>query len=229
MGASSAPVPRPTSGGRPARGPARPRWRRGSSPIPRPVWTSCRSSSPAALHGQADSDAFLDAMIEQLNALGPVGGQSPPVAGARVGVWLSLLAGAAAQAEERARRLVVVVDGLDEDEAGASPPRGRPSIASLASPPPSSWSPVHHHQPPRPWPARRCAVRSPAAHLRPPPPAGVVGGRGRGKARQAGTTGPARRRSDCDRRGRLYRRVWRRPDQERPVGAHRGSPAQARL
>ena len=83
------------------------------------------------LAGQADSDAFLDAMIDQLNALSPVGLQSPPVAGARVGTWLRLLADAAAQAEERARRLVVVVDGLDEDEAGASPPRGRPSIASL--------------------------------------------------------------------------------------------------
>ena len=83
------------------------------------------------LYGQADAEAFLDAMIEQLNALGPVGGQSPSVAGARVGVWLSLLAGAAARADERTRRLVVVVDGLDEDKAGASPPRGQPSIASL--------------------------------------------------------------------------------------------------
>ena len=83
------------------------------------------------LAGQADSDAFLDAMIEQLNALVPAGGRSPLAAGARVGVWLSLLASAAAQAEERGRRLVVVVDGLDEDEAGAAPPRGRPSIASL--------------------------------------------------------------------------------------------------
>jgi Trypsin-like peptidase domain len=83
------------------------------------------------LAGQADSDAFLDAMIEQLNALSPAELQSPPAAGARVGTWLRLLADAAAQAEERARRMVVVVDGLDEDEAGASPPRGRPSIASL--------------------------------------------------------------------------------------------------
>jgi Trypsin-like peptidase domain len=92
------------------------------------------------LAGQADSDAFLDAMIEQLSALGPVGGQSPPLTGARVGVWLSLLAGAATRAEERAPRLVVVVDGLDEDEAGASPPRGRPSIASLLPrrPPPGA-------------------------------------------------------------------------------------------
>ena len=83
------------------------------------------------LAGQADSDAFLDAMIEQLNALDPVGGQPPPVAGARVGVWLSLLTGSATRTEELGRRLVVVVDGLDEDEAGANPPRGRPSIASL--------------------------------------------------------------------------------------------------
>jgi len=83
------------------------------------------------LVGQADSDAFLDAMIEQLNALAPLGGGSPATARARVGTWLSLLASVAAQAEERGRRLVVVVDGLDEDDAGARPPRGRPSIASL--------------------------------------------------------------------------------------------------
>jgi len=83
-----------------------------------------------SLAGRADSDAFLDAMIEQLNALGPAAGGSP-AAGARVGAWLSLLASAAAQADEGGRRLVVVVDGLDEDDAGATPVRGRPSIASL--------------------------------------------------------------------------------------------------
>jgi hypothetical protein len=33
------------------------------------------------LAGQADSGAFLDAMIEQLNALAPVGRPSPPTAG----------------------------------------------------------------------------------------------------------------------------------------------------
>jgi lipopolysaccharide biosynthesis regulator YciM len=83
------------------------------------------------LYGQADSDAFLDGMIEQLNALYPAGAGSPAVAGARAGAWLNLLASAAAHSQERARRLVVVVDGLDEDDAGATPPRGRPSIASL--------------------------------------------------------------------------------------------------
>jgi tetratricopeptide (TPR) repeat protein len=83
------------------------------------------------LPGQADSDAFLDAMIEQLNALDPAGEGSPAVAGARTGAWLNLLASAAARAGERARRLVIVIDGLDEDDAGATPSRGRPSIASL--------------------------------------------------------------------------------------------------
>ena len=83
------------------------------------------------LAGQADSDAFLDAMIEQLNALVPADRGSPIGAGVRMGAWLSLLESAAAQGEERGRRLVVVVDGLDEDEAGTAPPRGRPSIASL--------------------------------------------------------------------------------------------------
>ncbi|MGP0024431.1 MAG: trypsin-like peptidase domain-containing protein, partial [Streptosporangiaceae bacterium] len=83
------------------------------------------------LAGQADSDAFLEAMTEQLTALAPAGGGSPAVARARVGAWLSLLETAAAQAEERGRRLVVVVDGLDEDDTGAAPARGRPSIASL--------------------------------------------------------------------------------------------------
>jgi hypothetical protein len=90
------------------------------------------------LVGQADSDAFVDAMIEQLDALAPLGRGSPAAAGARVGTWLSLLASVASQAEERGRRLVVVVDGLDEDDAGARPPRGRPSIASLLPRRPSS-------------------------------------------------------------------------------------------
>ncbi len=83
------------------------------------------------LIGQADSDAFLDAMIEQLNSLYPASGKSPAVAGARAGAWWDLLGSAAAEASGGGRRLVVVVDGLDEDEAGATPARGRPSIASL--------------------------------------------------------------------------------------------------
>jgi hypothetical protein len=83
------------------------------------------------LGGQADSEAFLDAMIEQLNSLYPAIEKFPAVAGARAGAWLALLASAAAEARREGRRLVVVVDGLDEDQAGASPAIERPSIASL--------------------------------------------------------------------------------------------------
>jgi tetratricopeptide (TPR) repeat protein len=88
--------------------------------------------------GEADSDAFLNTMIEQLNSLYPASGKSPPAAGARVGAWWELVASAAAKAEEQGRRLVVVVDGLDEDTAGAAPATGRPSIASLLPRRPSS-------------------------------------------------------------------------------------------
>jgi Trypsin-like peptidase domain len=83
------------------------------------------------LAGQADSDAFLDAMIEQLAVFDAARSASPATAGARPGTWLSLLGVAAAWSAERGRRLVVVVDGLDEDDAGATPARGKPSIASL--------------------------------------------------------------------------------------------------
>jgi Flp pilus assembly protein TadD len=120
------------------------------------------------LAGQADSDAFLDAMIEQLNALAPTSEGSVVTTGARVGAWLSLLASTAAQAEERARRLIVVVDGLDEDDAGAVPRRGRPSIASLLPrhPPPgvrfivtSRPDPGLPDDVPAGHPLRTCAVR----------------------------------------------------------------------
>jgi hypothetical protein len=83
------------------------------------------------LFSQGGSGAFLDAMIEQLGSLYPASGRFPAVAGARAGTWWELLASAAAEAEERGRRLVIVVDGLDEDEAGATPLSGKHSIASL--------------------------------------------------------------------------------------------------
>jgi hypothetical protein len=92
------------------------------------------------LSGQANSDAFLDAMTEQLRALQSADPGAAAPAGARAGTWLSLLATAAARAEEQKRRLVVVIDGLDEDDAGAAPLRGKPSIASLLPrrPPPGA-------------------------------------------------------------------------------------------
>jgi lipopolysaccharide biosynthesis regulator YciM len=80
------------------------------------------------LAGQSDSDAYTDAVIEQLAAL--VG--EPPRAAldsrARHGNTLRLLRTAAGRSEEAGRRLLLVVDGLDEDTSVGI---GLPSIASL--------------------------------------------------------------------------------------------------
>jgi hypothetical protein len=83
------------------------------------------------LAGQADSDAFTEAMIEQLAA---VAGESvvpgTVTALGRDRERRRLLDQAGARVGERAGRLLFVVDGLDEDE-GARPRSGKPSIASL--------------------------------------------------------------------------------------------------
>ncbi|MGW4356258.1 caspase, EACC1-associated type [Nocardia sp. NPDC004582] len=74
---------------------------------------------------QDDHRAFTDAVVEQLSALLP--DQAATVAGAtgsRDGLRRHLLALAAERAAEAGQRIVLLVDGLDED-------RGRTSIASL--------------------------------------------------------------------------------------------------
>ncbi|MGW2029170.1 trypsin-like peptidase domain-containing protein [Streptomyces sp. NPDC001811] len=79
--------------------------------------------------GQCDSDAFARAMTDQLAVLAgekPVQGTAP---GTLVREWHRLLEAAARRHRDRGR-LLVIVDGLDEDFSRvASPPR--PSIASL--------------------------------------------------------------------------------------------------
>ena len=104
------------------------------------------------LYSQADSDAFLDSVIEQLNALYPAEGGLPGVAGPRKGVWLNLLALAAAQARGT---------GASADRRRGWPRRGRgwskpvegKTKHRLAAPSPAATrSPVHHHQPPPPRP-----------------------------------------------------------------------------
>jgi Trypsin-like peptidase domain len=82
------------------------------------------------LAGQADSDAFTEAMIEQLAA---VAGEPIPTAATSAGrdrERRRLLDQAAAQISQRGGRLSLLVDGLDEDE-GARLGGGKPSIASL--------------------------------------------------------------------------------------------------
>ncbi|MGH3721062.1 MAG: hypothetical protein ACRDRI_19885 [Pseudonocardiaceae bacterium] len=81
----------------------------------------------ARFAGQSDSDACTDALIEQLAALL---GESPVgllTAGARRGTMLRLLDDAASRSRETGRRLLVVIDGLDEDSGAAT----GPSIAAL--------------------------------------------------------------------------------------------------
>ncbi|MFE5689217.1 hypothetical protein [Streptomyces sp. NPDC056512] len=74
--------------------------------------------------GRNDQKGFLESVMRQL---APLGGQDLTAAGARPEDFPGLCRAAAQACRERGRRLVLVVDGLDEDTAGA----GRPSIAAL--------------------------------------------------------------------------------------------------
>lgn len=87
------------------------------------------------LAGQSDSDAYTEAMIEQLAAIAdePVSVMATP--GARDRERRRLLEQAAGRCAERGERLVLVIDGIDEDE-GAAPGVGMASIAALLPPRP---------------------------------------------------------------------------------------------
>ena len=84
----------------------------------------------ARLSAQSDGPAFIDALLDQLSAF--MGESLPPLASAaaRDAHFRRLLRAAAARAKANARRLVLLVDGLDEDR-GFSPEASLPSIASL--------------------------------------------------------------------------------------------------
>ncbi|MEU8034110.1 trypsin-like peptidase domain-containing protein, partial [Streptomyces sp. NPDC049099] len=78
---------------------------------------------------QCDSDAFAQAMAAQLAALAGESMVHAAAPGVHIREWLRLLE-AAAERQRRRGRLLVIVDGLDEDlSQAASPPR--PSIAAL--------------------------------------------------------------------------------------------------
>ena len=84
----------------------------------------------ARLAAQADSTAFTEALLEQLASL--VGEELPSslAATARDAHRRLLMRVAVQRARQEGRRLVLVVDGLDEDRSGQSG-EGLPSIASL--------------------------------------------------------------------------------------------------
>ena len=82
------------------------------------------------LAGQTDSNAFTEAMVEQLAAVAGEPAAGSATAAGRDKARRHLLNQAAQRAAERGQRLLLVVDGLDEDQ-GAKPGSGLPSIASL--------------------------------------------------------------------------------------------------
>jgi hypothetical protein len=84
----------------------------------------------ARLSDQSDSSALTDALIDQLGA---IVGESAPVSlspAARDAHRRALLRAASEQVGAEGRRLVLVIDGLDEDRGG-QPGSGLPSVASL--------------------------------------------------------------------------------------------------
>ncbi|GAA0546396.1 hypothetical protein GCM10010172_30080 [Paractinoplanes ferrugineus] len=84
----------------------------------------------ARLASQADSEAFTDGLLDQLAAI--TGEQLPQVtsSGGRDRLRRRLLAAAVAKAAAAGCRLVLLVDGLDED-CGSAPGSGLGSIAAL--------------------------------------------------------------------------------------------------
>ncbi|MDG4827661.1 serine protease [Asanoa sp. WMMD1127] len=121
----------------------------------------------ARLVTQSDSGAFTDALIEQLAAV--AGEQVPPslTPSGRDAHRRALLQAAAQRTRKAGRRLVLVVDGLDED-TGARPGSGLASIASvLPRAPDDGLRIVVASRPDPPVPAdvpadhplRRCRVR----------------------------------------------------------------------
>ena len=87
----------------------------------------------ARLAGQSTADAYLTAMLEQLAAL--AGLSQPTVAGAagRRGAYRNMLTEAAHAVTGRGRRLLLLVDGLDEDVGSAD---GSIAVLLPADPPP---------------------------------------------------------------------------------------------
>jgi Trypsin-like peptidase domain len=81
------------------------------------------------LSGQSDSEAFTEAMIQQLAVVAGEPVSLAATTAARDGQRRRLLRQAAFRAHEAKKQLLLIIDGLDEDTG--SPETGVPSIASL--------------------------------------------------------------------------------------------------
>ncbi len=83
----------------------------------------------ARLVGQSDSTAFTDALVDQLSSyMGQEATSYATHTGALEMLRRQMLSAAARKAYQEGRRLLLVVDGIDED---SGPSSGLPSIASL--------------------------------------------------------------------------------------------------
>ncbi|MFF7234552.1 hypothetical protein [Streptomyces sioyaensis] len=91
----------------------------------RPDGVECVSYFIADRLARNDQEGFAETVMRQL---APLAGQDPGAAGARPEDFPGLCQAAAEACRNRGRRLVLVVDGLDEDNGAAT---GRPSIAAL--------------------------------------------------------------------------------------------------
>ena len=81
--------------------------------------------------GQADSNAYTDSLIEQCAVIAGQVWSVPDTTSARNRERLRLLEAAIERTKKEGRRLVLIVDGLDEDRTIRAGPDPLPSIASL--------------------------------------------------------------------------------------------------
>ncbi len=142
--------------------------------------------------GSSDGDAFLDAVTEQLAALAAPSRVAPATSIDRRRGLLALLDAAARRCREAGRRLLVVVDGIDED---TGPAAREPSIAALLPRrPPAGVAVLVTSRPGRPLPVdvpadhplHRCGRRRLAVS----PHAREVGRFARRELRERLRTGP---------------------------------------
>lgn len=91
----------------------------------RPDGVECVSYFIADRFARNDQEGFAETVMRQL---APLAGQDPGAAGSRPEDFPALCHAAAEACRNRGRRLVLVVDGLDEDNGATT---GKPSIAAL--------------------------------------------------------------------------------------------------
>ncbi|MCP2341777.1 hypothetical protein [Actinomadura rupiterrae] len=115
--------------------------------------------------GQSDRTAFLDVMLEQLAEIAEQSAPPPLTESTRPSWFGRLLDAAATACRERGERLVLVVDGLDEDQGVTAGPSAHSIAALLPARPPEGVHVIAAGRPDPPVPAdvpARHPLRDPA-------------------------------------------------------------------